>query len=91
MNSFIVEIWKKFDLDTDNLNSYKLFGTDPDWNWALEETPRSWTDSLPSKANRRTPSLRNPAQTQVWSEQVWLNATFISQGSRSWGKLAVEA
>jgi len=23
-------------------------------------------------------------------EQVWLNTTFISQGSRSWDKLAVE-
>jgi hypothetical protein len=30
------------------------------------------------------------AQTQVWSEQVWLNTTFISRGLQSWDKLAVE-
>ncbi len=42
------------------------------------------------KPLRRTRTLRDPAQTQVWSEQVWLDTTFISQGSRSWGKLAVE-
>ncbi len=33
-----------------NSESSLLFGTDPDRNRALEETPRSWTDSLPSKA-----------------------------------------
>ncbi len=43
-----------------------------------------------SKATRRTRLLRGPVQTQVWSEQVWLNTTFISQGSRSWDKLSVE-
>ncbi len=32
------------------LTSLCLFGTDPDRNRALQETPRSWTDSLPSKA-----------------------------------------
>ncbi len=42
------------------------------------------------KPLRRTRTLHDPAQTQVWSEQVWLDTTFISQGSRSWGKLAVE-
>ncbi len=42
------------------------------------------------KPLRRRSTLRDPARTQVWSEQVWLDATFISQGSRSWGKLAVE-
>ncbi len=42
------------------------------------------------KPLRRTRTLRDPAQTQVWSEQVWLDTTFISQGSGSWGKLAVE-
>ncbi len=42
------------------------------------------------KPLRRTRTLRNPAQTQVWSEQVWLDTTFISQGSRLWGKLEVE-
>ncbi len=44
----------------------------------------------PSKATRRTRLLRDPAQTQVWSEQMWLNTTFISQGSRSWDNLAVK-
>jgi hypothetical protein len=42
------------------------------------------------KPLRRTRTLRDPAQTQVWSEQVWLNTTFILQGSRSWSKLAVK-
>ncbi len=42
------------------------------------------------KLLRRTRTLRDPAQTQVWIEQVWLDTTFISQGLRSWGKLAVE-
>ncbi len=42
------------------------------------------------KPLRRTRTLRHPAQTQVWSEQVWLDTTFISQGLRSWGKLAVK-
>ncbi len=42
------------------------------------------------KPLRGTRTLRNPAQTQVWSEQVWLDTTFILQGSGSWGKLAVE-
>ncbi len=42
------------------------------------------------KPLRRTRTLRDPAQTQVWREQVWLDTTFISQGSRSWGKPAVE-
>ncbi len=44
----------------------------------------------PSKATRRMRLLRDPAQTQVWSKQVWLNTTFISQGSRSGDKLAVK-
>ncbi len=44
------------------------------------------------KPLRRTRLLHHPAQTQVWSEQVWLNTTtFISQGSQSWDKLAIEA
>jgi hypothetical protein len=42
------------------------------------------------KPLRHTRTLHDPAQTQVWSEQVGLDTTFISQGSRSWGKLAVE-
>ncbi len=72
------------------LLEFWLFGTDPDRNRALEETPRSWTDSCHRKPLRRRRTLRNPAQTQVWSKQVWLDTTFISQGSRLWGKLAVE-
>ncbi len=52
--------------------------------------PTGWSNSLPSKATRRTRLLRDPAQTQVWSEQVWLDTTFISQVSWSWDKLAVE-
>ncbi len=42
------------------------------------------------KPLRRTRTLLDPAQTLVWSEQVWLDTTFNSQGSRSWGKLAVK-
>jgi hypothetical protein len=42
------------------------------------------------KPLRRSRTLHDTAQTQVWSEQVWLDTTFISQGLRSWGKLAVE-
>ncbi len=45
---------------------------------------------LIQKPLRRTRTLRDPAQTQVWSEQVLLDTTFISQGSRWWGKLAVK-
>jgi hypothetical protein len=44
----------------------------------------------PSKATRCMRLLPDPEQTQVWSEQVWLNTTFISQGSLLWDKLAVE-
>ncbi len=56
------------------------WGNPQELNWFL-----LWIKPL-----RRTRSLRDPEQTQVWSEQVWLDTTFISQGSRSWGKLAVE-
>ncbi len=68
----------------------QLFGTDPDRNRATWETPSSEAIPYRRKPLRRTCLLRDPAQTQVWSEQVWLNTTFISQGSRSWDKLAVE-
>ncbi len=40
--------------------------------------PQQWSNSLSRKPLRRTRLLRNPAQTQVWGEQVWLNTTFIS-------------
>jgi hypothetical protein len=67
-----------------------MFGTDPDRNRVTWETPSSEAIPCRRKPLRRTRLLRDPAQTQVWSEQVWLNTTFISQGSRSWDKLAVE-
>ncbi len=67
-----------------------LFGTDPDRNRVTWETHSSELIPCRRKPLRRTRLLRDPAQTQVWSEQVWLNTTFISQGSRSWDKLAVK-
>ena len=67
-----------------------VFGTDPDRNRALEKPPGVELIPCRRKPLRRTCLLRDPAQTQVWSEQVWLNTTFISQGSRSWDKLAVK-
>ncbi len=68
----------------------RLFGTDPDRNRATWETPSRVAIPCRRKPLRRMRLLRDPAQTQVWSEQVWLNTTFILQGSRSWDKLAVE-
>ena len=63
----------------------------PGPEWGAWRNPQELNWFLPLiKPLRRTRSLRDPAQTQVWSEQVWLDTTFISQGSRSWGKLAVE-
>ncbi len=62
----------------------------PEWGTWGDLQELNWFLPL-IKPLRRTRSLRDPAQTQVWSEQVWLDKTFISQGSRSWGsKLAVE-
>ncbi len=62
----------------------------PEWGTWGDPQELNWFLLL-IKPLRRTRSLRDPAQTQVWSEQVWLDTTFISQGSRSWGsKLAVE-
>ncbi len=59
--------------------------------WGTWGNPQELNWFLPLiKPLRRTRSLRDTAQAQVWSEQVWLDTTFISQGSRSWGKLAVE-
>ncbi len=68
-----------------------LFGTDPDWNGALEETPRSWTDSCRwlSRLGVCAPYATQRKHRHE-ANQVWLNTTFISQGSQSWGKLAVE-
>jgi hypothetical protein len=68
-----------------------LFGTDPDRNGVLEETPRSWTDSYRWLSHI---GIRAPCATRrkrrYEANKVWLNTTFISQGSQSWGKLAVE-
>ncbi len=68
----------------------RVFGTDPDRNRVLEKPPPAELIPCRGKPLRRTRLLRDPAQTQVWSEQVWLNTTFILQGSRSWDKLAVK-
>jgi hypothetical protein len=54
-----------------NIFKLSMFGTDPDRNGALEETPRSWTDScrwLSHLGVRASRTLCDPAQTQVWSE-----------------------
>ncbi len=67
-----------------------LFGTDPDRNRVTWETPSSEAIPFRRKPLMLARLLRDPAQTQIWSEQVWLNTTFISQDSRSWDKLAVE-
>ncbi len=63
----------------------------PGPEWGTWGNPQELNWFLPLiKPLRRTRSLPDLAQTQVWSEQVWLDTTFISQGSRSWGKLAVQ-
>ncbi len=54
------------------------------------ETPSSEAIPFRRKPLRSTRLLRDLAQMQEWSEQVWLNTTFISQGSQSWDNLAVE-
>ncbi len=69
---------------------FTSFGTDPDRNRVTWETPSSEPIPCRRKPLRRKRLLRDPAQTQVWSEQVWLNTTFILQGSLSWDKLAVK-
>ncbi len=69
-----------------------LFGTDSDQNGMLEEIPRSGTDSyrwLISHLGVCAPyATRHKRRYEA--NQVWLNTTFISQGSQSWGKLSVE-
>ena len=42
------------------------------------------------KPLRHTRTLRDRRKCRYEANQVWLDTTFISQGSRSWGKLAVE-
>ncbi len=61
----------------------------PEWGTWGNPQELNWFLLL-IKPLRRTRSLRDPAQTQIWSKQVWLDTAFISQGSRSWGKLVVE-
>ncbi len=68
-----------------------VFSTDSDQNGMLEEIPRSGTDSYHWLSHL---GVRAPYATQrkrrYEAHQVWLNTTFISQGSQSWGKLAVK-
>ncbi len=71
-------------------NYYKCSAQTRTWIGHLRKPPGVELIPCHRKPLRRTRSLRNLALTQVWSEQVWLNTTFISQGSRLWGKLAVE-
>jgi hypothetical protein len=68
-----------------------VFGTDSDQNGMLEEIPRSGTDSCSwlSHLGVRAPNATR-RKRRYEANQVWLNTTFISQGSHSWGKLAVE-
>jgi hypothetical protein len=68
-----------------------VFGTDSDQNGMLEEIPRSGTDSCLwlSHLGIRAPYVTR-RKRRYEANQVWLNTTFISQGSHSWGKLAVE-
>ncbi len=63
----------------------------PGPEWGTWGDPQGLNWFLPLiKPLRRMRTLWDPAQTQVWSKQVWLDTTFISQGSQLWGKLAVE-
>ncbi len=80
-------IWRKFSF----LFYQCMFGTDKDWNGMLEEIPRSWVDSYRwlSHLGVRAPYATR-RQRRYEANQVWLNTTFFSQGSQSWGKLAVE-
>ena len=72
------------------LASCALFGTDPDrkGSWG---NPQEWIDSYRWLSHL---GVRAPCATlrkrRYEANQVWLNTTFISQGSQSWGKLAVE-
>jgi hypothetical protein len=69
-----------------------MFYTDPDRKRVTWETHSS--EAIPFRWKpldvRASYVTRDPVQMQVWSEQVWLNTTFILQGSRLWDKLAVE-
>jgi hypothetical protein len=71
---------------------WQLFGTDySDQNGMLEEIPRSGTDSYRWLSHLGVCApYATRRKRRYESNQVWLNTTFISQGSQSWGKLAVE-
>ncbi len=56
------------------------WGNPQELNWFL----------LLIKPLRRTCTLCDPGERRYEANQVWLNTTFISQGSQSQGKLAVE-
>jgi hypothetical protein len=66
-----------------------LFGADSDQNGMLDEIPRSGTDSYRwlSHLGVRAPYATR-RKCRYEANQVWLNTTFILQGSQSWGKLA---
>ncbi len=53
---------------------FPLFGTDPDQNRATWETPSSEAIPCRRKPLRRTRLLRNPAQTQVWTQPLFRKA-----------------
>ena len=59
----------------------------------LEEIPRSGVQ-IPCLYLMGHLGVRAPYATRrklrYEANQVWMNTTFISQGSQSWGKLAVE-
>jgi hypothetical protein len=63
----------------------------PGPEWGTWGDPQELNWFLPFiKPLSRTRTLRDPSQTQVYSKQVWLDTTFILQGSQSWGKLVVK-
>jgi hypothetical protein len=51
----------------------------PEQNRVTWETPSSEEIPLLQEPIGELPSYVTHAQTQVWSEQVWLNTTFISR------------
>jgi hypothetical protein len=100
---FYFKFWRKLKMFDGNFvflkakkRTFPFFNESPVWHrpgleWGTWGDPQELKWFLPLiKPLRRTRTLRDLAQTQVWSKQVWLDTTFISQGSRSWGKLVVE-
>ncbi len=65
------------------------FGTDPDRNRVTWETPA--VNRFPAiKSHLGVHASSRPGANAGMKQTRWLNTTFISQGSRSWDKLAVE-